>query len=284
MQITSMASAVRTTSPLCSYSSTSKHRTLCALSTSVQSYPKTKSICVSKWIPQLGLTRFSSWNGLRHLGTSISPRRVKIERNRWCKSKGVYASLFGVGAPEALVIGVVALLVFGPKGLAEVARNLGKTLRQFQPTIRELQEVSREFKSTLEREIGLDEIQGSTPNTYSSNTTKTPTPSSIFSPEDSQTVVDPNGAPSPNKAYSTEDYLKITEVQLKAAAAQQQAQTSPAGESKSELQTRPQGSAFLTTLSLSLSLRSLLTTYIEADAVQEAAAVMPPDQKPKSET
>jgi len=29
--------------------------------------------------------------------------------------------LFGVGAPEALVIGVVALLVFGPKGLAEVS-------------------------------------------------------------------------------------------------------------------------------------------------------------------
>ena len=33
----------------------------------------------------------------------------------------MYASLFGVGAPEALVIGVVALLVFGPKGLAEVS-------------------------------------------------------------------------------------------------------------------------------------------------------------------
>lgn len=146
-----MASAIRTTSPLCSYSSTSKHPTFCALSTSVQSYPKTKSICVPKWIPQLGLTRFSPWNGLRNLGTSISPRPVKIgnflvfliwvyencswfsvcgkylrwktcdtERNGRCKSKGVYASLFGVGAPEALVIGVVALLVFGPKGLAEV--------------------------------------------------------------------------------------------------------------------------------------------------------------------
>lgn len=36
----------------------------------------------------------------------------------------VYASLFGVGAPEALVIGVVALLVFGPKGLAEVSPQL----------------------------------------------------------------------------------------------------------------------------------------------------------------
>jgi hypothetical protein len=44
-----------------------------------------------------------------------------VDRKGRCKSKVVYASLFGVGAPEALVIGVVALLVFGPKGLAEVS-------------------------------------------------------------------------------------------------------------------------------------------------------------------
>ena len=43
---------------------------------------------------------------------------------RRARGKGVYASLFGVGAPEALVIGVVALLVFGPKGLAEVSCQL----------------------------------------------------------------------------------------------------------------------------------------------------------------
>lgn len=42
-------------------------------------------------------------------------------KNRMFKGRGVHASLFGVGAPEALVIGVVALLVFGPKGLAEVS-------------------------------------------------------------------------------------------------------------------------------------------------------------------
>ena len=30
-------------------------------------------------------------------------------------------SLFGVGAPEALLVGVVALVVFGPKGLADVS-------------------------------------------------------------------------------------------------------------------------------------------------------------------
>jgi mttA/Hcf106 family len=33
------------------------------------------------------------------------------------------ASFFGVGAPEALLVGVVALVVFGPKGLAEVSAN-----------------------------------------------------------------------------------------------------------------------------------------------------------------
>jgi len=62
-------------------------------------------------------------------------------------------SLFGVGAPEALVIGVVSLLVFGPKGLADIAKQLGATLREFQPTIRELQDVSREFQETLRDEI-----------------------------------------------------------------------------------------------------------------------------------
>lgn len=159
------------------------------------------------------------------------------------KGEGVYASLFGVGAPEALVIGVVALLVFGPKGLAEVARNLGKTLRAFQPTIRELQDVSREFKSTLEREIGLDDIQASNQNTYNSSINQNPSsPSPNSSSEASQKEIDPNGSRSPRKAYSSEDYLKITEEQLKAASASQQQSEESASrsESQSEAQTESQ--------------------------------------------
>ncbi|KAG2333007.1 hypothetical protein Bca52824_004187 [Brassica carinata] len=75
-------------------------------------------------------------------------------------------------------------------------------------TIRELQDVSRDFKSTLEREIGLDEI--STPDVYQNRMN--------------------NVAQSP-KAYTTEDYLKITEEQLKA--------SSP-GKSQTEDQTQTQ--------------------------------------------
>ncbi|CAI9302462.1 unnamed protein product [Lactuca saligna] len=139
-----------------------------SLSTSQISCSKTPTIRSLTWVPHIGLTPFSSWNGLRTNGSSIFLQSLKLEKRKKCKGKGVFASLFGVGAPEALVIGVVALLVFGPKGLAEVAKTLGKTLRSFQPTIRELQEVSREFKSTLEKEIGLDELKNPIQGNYTS--------------------------------------------------------------------------------------------------------------------
>ncbi|KAK9665488.1 hypothetical protein RND81_14G114900 [Saponaria officinalis] len=189
---------------------------------------------------QMGLCKFTSWDGLKYMGVSISPKPLKTGRKAKCRGKGVYASLFGVGAPEALVIGVVALLVFGPKGLAEVARNLGKTLRAFQPTIRELQDVSKEFKSTLEREIGLNDDPRSMRNPYESNSARSAPSSSVV--EDFQNVpsTDPNGAPS-SKAYSSEEYLKITEEQLKASAAvQQQNATSSLQESPVEPASQPQ--------------------------------------------
>ncbi|CAN7115121.1 unnamed protein product [Brassica rapa subsp. narinosa] len=174
---------------------------------------KASSFKLSSWASS---SRFSPYIGLKHMGISISPKSSNPEKKMRCnKGLVIRASLFGVGAPEALVIGVVALLVFGPKGLAEVARTLGKTLRTFQPTIRELQDVSRDFKSTLEREIGLDEI--STPDVYNQNimnTARPPTPS-VRNIEDPLTASEPNDAQSP-KAYTAEDYLNITEEQLKA--------------------------------------------------------------------
>ncbi|XP_022968335.1 sec-independent protein translocase protein TATB, chloroplastic [Cucurbita maxima] len=191
----------------------------------------------------LGLRLFSPWSGLKHLGISTSGKFIE-RRKRIPKGKAVFASLFGVGAPEALVIGVVALLVFGPKGLAEVARNLGKTLRAFQPTIRELQDVSREFKTTLEREIGLDEISSSVNSPYNSSRSNTfSNPPSVSRAEDSAAVAEPKIAdesPSASKAYSSEEYLKLTEEQLKAQE-QLKVQANLAAESESGSQEQPQG-------------------------------------------
>ncbi|XP_068330857.1 sec-independent protein translocase protein TATB, chloroplastic-like [Pyrus communis] len=275
-------------------------------------------------VPPLGLSPFSPWIGLKQLSISLAPKSLKLERRERCKGMVVYASLFGVGAPEALVIGVVALLVFGPKGLAEVARTLGKTLRAFQPTIRELQEVSRDFKSTLEKEIGLDDnssssidafngkkmdmtsTPSSTTTTGDSKTTiedskttaedsktvdvsslssidaynarimgKTSTSSSTTTADESKTMADTNGAPSPPRAYTTEEYLKITEEQL--AAAQKQAQASAPVESQLEPQTLSQATVEETAAETPLPLQPQTVE-------EETAARMPSPQQPQIET
>ncbi|WMV20571.1 hypothetical protein MTR67_013956 [Solanum verrucosum] len=246
-----MASAISSSSS--SSSLASRRLSVTALSFSSISVSHNPKVHFFKWIPYSGL---SSWNGLKQLSISKSQFSVQIGRSRKNKGKGVYASLFGVGAPEALVIGVVALLVFGPKGLAElkfedfevvnfksfswvqVARNLGKTLREFQPTIRELQDVSREFKSTLEREIGLDDIKGSGQDTRNSSTMR---PSSDSSSNDS--VADPNGSPSPKLASTAEDDL---ERMMRIADAEKQAEKDLAAllESPSESQTVSQDAWF----------------------------------------
>ncbi|KAG5617048.1 hypothetical protein H5410_016872 [Solanum commersonii] len=225
-----MASAISSSSSSSS-SLASRRLSVTALSFSSISVSHNPKAHFFKWIPYSGL---SSWNGLKQLSISKSQFSVQIGRSGKNKGKGVYASLFGVGAPEALVIGVVALLVFGPKGLAEVARNLGKTLREFQPTIRELQDVSREFKSTLEREIGLDDIKGSGQDTRNSSTMR---PSSDSSSKDS--VADPNGSPSPKLASTAEDDL---ERMMRIADAEKQAEKDLAAllESRSESQTMSQ--------------------------------------------
>ena len=42
---------------------------------------------------------------------------------------------FGIGIWEMLVLGVVVLLVFGPKRLPEMGRSLGRGLREFKDSI-----------------------------------------------------------------------------------------------------------------------------------------------------
>ncbi|NEO13665.1 MAG: twin-arginine translocase TatA/TatE family subunit [Moorea sp. SIO4G2] len=39
--------------------------------------------------------------------------------------------MFGLGWPEVMIIGVVAVVIFGPKKIPEIGSALGKTLRGF---------------------------------------------------------------------------------------------------------------------------------------------------------
>jgi sec-independent protein translocase protein TatA len=50
--------------------------------------------------------------------------------------------MFGLGIPEVAIIGLVAVLIFGPKKIPEIGSALGKTIKGFkeemdQPTLEE---------------------------------------------------------------------------------------------------------------------------------------------------
>ncbi|HEX5452050.1 MAG TPA: twin-arginine translocase TatA/TatE family subunit [Candidatus Limnocylindrales bacterium] len=47
---------------------------------------------------------------------------------------------FNIGAPEVILVLVVALLVLGPKRLPEVGSALGKTIREFRQAVNEAQD------------------------------------------------------------------------------------------------------------------------------------------------
>ncbi|KAL0452478.1 UNVERIFIED_CONTAM: Sec-independent protein translocase protein TATB, chloroplastic [Sesamum latifolium] len=221
------------------------------------SVPKYAIFQQLKAIPHLGFASFSQWSGLKQLGISIPKSSAKMGGNGKCKGRGVYASLFGVGAPEALVIGVVALLVFGPKGLAE--------------------EVSREFKSSLEREIGLDEINNPIPRTFSSDIPRT---APVDTSEDSGTNIgikespDDNGSPSETGAYTADEYLKVTEAQLEGALAQlrkEQEEEENKNSTLSESQTPSQGTSQEPSAVIAPSQDP------DIDALQESGSVLPPE-------
>ena len=65
--------------------------------------------------------------------------------------------MFGsLGVPELLLIFVVILIVFGPRRIPEIGRTLGKALGEFR-------KATDDLKSTIEREVRLEELKKITP-------------------------------------------------------------------------------------------------------------------------
>ncbi len=80
-------------------------------------------------------------------------------------------NIFGIGLPEIAVIGALALIVFGPKRLPELGRNLGKTLKGLQTASSEFEKEVQ--KAMSENEPNNDLLESAKDNKIDNKNTKT---------------------------------------------------------------------------------------------------------------
>jgi Tat protein translocase TatB subunit len=60
--------------------------------------------------------------------------------------------MFGIGMPELILIAVVALIVLGPKKLPDLAKSMGRAVREFR-------KATSELKETLQVDEELSEVK-----------------------------------------------------------------------------------------------------------------------------
>lgn len=61
--------------------------------------------------------------------------------------------MFGIGMPELILILAIALIVIGPKKLPDLAKSLGRAMREFK-------KATSELKGSLELESEIKEVKG----------------------------------------------------------------------------------------------------------------------------
>lgn len=91
--------------------------------------------------------------------------------------------MFDIGLQEMLVIGVLALLVFGPSKLPELGRMVGRAMREFR-------RASDEFRSTVETNLHINDIDP--PAVAETATVAEPAPAALPSETEAVVAEDPS--------------------------------------------------------------------------------------------
>ena len=134
--------------------------------------------------------------------------------------------MFNIGLPEMLIILAIALVVFGPNKLPELAKAFGKAMREFKKATEEVKESFEaetkdleELKTTITQEDFLSHLSEE-PSTESKTVMETVPPTEVKesfpaenAPETSGPVKAsaPEEIPSLEKASSSEEEKKVEE-------------------------------------------------------------------------
>jgi TatA/E family protein of Tat protein translocase len=107
--------------------------------------------------------------------------------------------MFDIGLQEMLVIGVLALLVFGPSKLPELGRMVGRAMREFR-------RASDEFRSTVETNLHINDPEPIIPPPSSASTDATPVSVTAPLPSEAEARVSGEGTPAPSALEPSEPY------------------------------------------------------------------------------
>ena len=113
--------------------------------------------------------------------------------------------MFDIGLQEMVLIGVLALLVFGPSKLPELGRMFGRAMREFR-------RASDEFRSTVETNLKINEVEAViAPPPFETPATETPATTAVTGTLASETETTPAESTGPADASEATRVAVITE-------------------------------------------------------------------------
>jgi TatA/E family protein of Tat protein translocase len=112
--------------------------------------------------------------------------------------------MFGIGMPELILIAVVALIVLGPKKLPDLAKSMGRAVREFQKATSELKETLQVDSELSEAKKAFNEFHSEVNKTIQSEVNRPEKPAAAAEPLSAAAPTEPAAAAPPVEPSAAE--------------------------------------------------------------------------------